>query len=57
METVHLAKNTVKLTKTFYVHPFYTNYAASKDGETINVKERKVLKLCKNKNGYSLDKG
>ena len=30
--------------KKYYIHPFFTNYAASKDGEILNVKTRRILK-------------
>ena len=30
--------------KKFYIHPFFNNYASSKDGEIINVKTRRLLK-------------
>ena len=30
--------------KKFYIHPTFTNYAASKDGEILNVKTGRILK-------------
>ena len=30
--------------KSFYIHPIFTNYAASKDGEILNVKTGRILK-------------
>ena len=30
--------------KKFYIHPNFTNYAASKDGEILNVKTGRILK-------------
>ena len=30
--------------KSFYIHPTFTNYAASKDGEILNVKTGRILK-------------
>ena len=30
--------------KKFYIHPIFTNYAASKDGEILNVKTGRILK-------------
>ena len=44
METVQLAKKTVKLTTKYYVHPVFNNCAASKKGVVINVKTRRELK-------------
>ena len=39
--------------KKYYQHPVFTNYAASKEGEVINVKTgRKLLKMGKNHAGY-----
>lgn len=36
----------------FYSHPVYTNYAASKKGEIVNVKAKRKLKMQDNGNGY-----
>ena len=36
----------------YYIHPVFTNYAASKEGEVINVKTGKKLKMVKNHAGY-----
>ena len=30
--------------KSYYIHPIFTNYAASKDGEILNVKTGRILK-------------
>ena len=30
----------------------FSNYVASKDGEIVNVKTRKILKMIKHSNGY-----
>ena len=30
--------------KKYYIHPIFTNYAASKDGEILNVKTGRILK-------------
>ena len=38
--------------KKYYQHPVYTNYAASKEGEVINVKTGRKLKMGKNHAGY-----
>ena len=38
--------------KKYYQHPVFTNYAASKDGEVINVKTGRKMKMCKNHAGY-----
>lgn len=35
------------LEKRFYCHPLFSNYAALKDGEIINVKTRRILKIQK----------
>ena len=33
--------------KSCYIHPIFTNYAASKDGEILNVKTGRILKkIC-----------
>ena len=33
--------------KSYYIHPIFTNYAASKDGEILNVKTGRILKkIC-----------
>ena len=36
----------------FYKHPVFTNYAASKDGDVINVKTKKIMTMSKNNCGY-----
>ena len=38
--------------KKFYIHPNFTNYAASKDGEILNVKTGRILKKILTVNGY-----
>ena len=38
--------------KRFYKHPELSNYAASKDGDVINVKTKKIMNKCKNNSGY-----
>ena len=38
--------------KKFYQHPVFTNYAASKDGEIINVKTKRILKPQLTGRGY-----
>ena len=38
--------------KKYYQHPVFTNYAASKEGEVINVKTGRKMKMCKNHAGY-----
>ena len=30
--------------KSYYIHPIFSNYAASKDGEILNVKTGRILK-------------
>ena len=36
----------------FYKHDDFTNYAANKDGDVINLKTKKIMKKCKNNSGY-----
>ena len=36
----------------FYKHDVFTNYAANKDGDVINLKTKKIMKMCKNNSGY-----
>ena len=36
----------------FYKHPEFSNYAASKDGDVINVKKNKIMSMFKNNSGY-----
>ena len=36
----------------YYKHPVFTNYGASKDGEIINVKTERILKMIKDRGGY-----
>ena len=38
--------------KKYYIHPVFSNYAASKEGELINVKTGRKLKMGKNHAGY-----
>ena len=38
--------------KKYYKHPVFANYAASKEGEVINVKTGRKIKMCKNHAGY-----
>ena len=38
--------------KKFYIHPIFTNYAASKDGEILNVKTGRILKKNLITSGY-----
>ena len=38
--------------KKYYQHPVFTNYAASKEGEVINVKTGKKIKMVKNHAGH-----
>ena len=40
--------------KKHYKHPVFTNYAARKNGEVINVKNEKIIKMIKNNCGYLL---
>ena len=36
----------------FYKHDDFTDYAASKDGVVINLKNKKIMKMSKNNSGY-----
>ena len=36
----------------FYKHDVFTDYAANKDGDVINLKSKKIMKMCKNNSGY-----
>ena len=36
----------------FYRHDDFTNYAANKDGDVINLKKKKIMKMSKNNSGY-----
>ena len=36
----------------YYKHPVFSNYAASKNGDVINVKTKRILKVRNNGNGY-----
>ena len=36
----------------FYRHDDFTNYAANKDGDVINLKKEKIMKMFKNNSGY-----
>ena len=38
--------------KKFYIYPIFSNYAASKDGEILNVTTGRILKKNLNNNGY-----
>ena len=38
--------------KKYYKHPVFSNYGASKNGDVINVKAKKILKMVKNGSGY-----
>ena len=38
--------------KKYYKHQFFTNYGASKDGEIINVKTERIIKMIKDSGGY-----
>ena len=38
--------------KKFYIHPIFTNYACSKDGEILNVKTGRILKKNLTYQGY-----
>ena len=36
----------------FYSDYVFDNYAANKDGDVINLKNKKIIKISKNNNGY-----
>ncbi|CAH3188932.1 unnamed protein product, partial [Porites evermanni] len=38
--------------KKYYKHPVFSNYAARKNGEVINVKTKKIIKMMNNGLGY-----
>ena len=38
--------------KSYYIHPIFSNYAASKDGEILNVKTGRILKQNLSRHGY-----
>ena len=38
--------------KKFYIHPIFTNYAASKEGEILNVKTGRIFKKILTYQGY-----
>ena len=40
--------------KKYYQHPVVSNYSASKDGEIINIKTQRIMKMSKSRNGYHL---
>ena len=42
--------------KKYYIHPIFTNYAASKEGEILNVKTGRILKKNLTDKGYYLFK-
>ena len=45
-------KKIVNSGKKFYVHPIFDKYAASKEGEILNVKTGRILKKSLNDKGY-----
>ena len=38
--------------KKYYKHSVFSNYAANKNGEVINVKTGRIIRMSKNSNGY-----
>ena len=38
--------------KSYYIHPIFTKYAASKEGEILNVKTGRILKKILTNQGY-----
>ena len=47
-------KKIVNGRKKFYIHPIFSNYSASKDGEILNVKTGRILKKNLTAKGYYL---
>ena len=47
-----LNQRIIILKEKYYIHPVFSNYAASKDGKIINVKTRKNLKIYVINSGY-----
>ena len=55
-------QNIIVLEKRFFIHPVFNNYAASKDGEIVNLKRMKPFRGNLNNAGYlhftiNLEKG
>ena len=48
-----LNQKIIILKEKYYIHPSFSNYAATKDGKIINVKTRKKLKKYLTNRGYS----
>ena len=47
-------KQSVKVEgKKYFIHPAFTNYAASRNGEVINVKTGRNIKMSKSGNNYT----
>ena len=38
--------------KKYFIHPVFSNYAANKNGEVINVKTKRIIKMVNNGYGY-----
>ena len=38
--------------KKYFIHPAFTNYAANKNGEVINIKNKRNIKMSNSGNGY-----
>ena len=38
--------------KKYYKHPVFSNYAANKNGEVINVKTGRIIRMMKDRGGY-----
>ena len=36
----------------YYKHPEFSNYASNKNGDVINLKTKRIMKMCKNDSGY-----
>lgn len=47
-----IKKNTIIFEKNFYIHPIFSNYATSKDGEMLNTKRERILNLSISNRGY-----
>ena len=40
------------MVKKYFKHPVFSNYGASKNGEVMNVKTERIIKMVKNNSGY-----
>ena len=47
-----MIKKKIIFEKNFYIHPIFSNYATSKDGEMLNTKRERILNLSISNRGY-----